>query len=409
MDHSSFDLQPRQHQHQHQQWSRRSFLTAAASGAIGFSALAAAETLPRTLVPSAARRARHVIFVHLVGGPSQIDTWDPKPEASSDVRNFAPACETSVPGVQISEQLPLMAQRMHLVSLVRTLHHDGPATHAAGQQQLMTGTSFFHNNVAPHWGSVVSFLRPSTGVVPTNVVLGDPLINEYSVTEDAQDSAWLSAGHRPCFIGESTEGNVSSRERLALDLQGESWPTRARYGFHDLGRKCLHARQLIEQGTSIVTINQFSTVMDQTTWDMHSNGGRLNSSAADYRDTLCPQLDQALSGLLDDLSDRGLLAETVVAVSGEMGRSPLINAHGGRDHHPGCWSGLLAGGPLRAGEVIGKSDALGGTPDSRPVSPAEFLATLYQALGIPAAATLIPGPRNVAVPALQAHPIWELF
>jgi uncharacterized protein (DUF1501 family) len=148
---------------------------------------------------------------------------------------------------------------------------------------------------------------------------------------------------------------------------------------------CLQARRLIERGTRVVTVNQFPSVFDRTTWDMHANGGRLNSTAADYRETLCPQLDQTLSGLLDDLTDRGLLSETILAVSGEMGRSPRINCYGGRDHHTGVWSGLLAGGPIRSGEVIGASDALGESPSSRPVTPAEYCATIYSALGINAA------------------------
>ncbi len=389
-------------------WSRRSFLTTAATGALGMSYLGATESRRQDVAPFYSRPAKHVIFVFLVGGPSQIDTWDPKPHASSDVRNFDAACDTSMPGLQISENLPLMAQRMHQVSLVRSLHHEGPATHAAGQQQLMTGHCFYHNEAAPHWGSVVSLLLQQDGELPANIILGDPLVSEYSSVGSGQDSAWLSAEHQPCFVGGSSSSPFLGACRQSLDLRRESRQTRERYGSHDLGTKCLQARRLIESGARVVTVNQFSSVMDQTTWDMHANGGRLNSTAADYRSVLCPQLDQALSGLLDDLSDRGLLSETLVAVCGEMGRSPRINCYGGRDHHTGVWSGLLAGGPIRRGQVIGESDAMGEAPRSRPVTSAEFVATIYQALGISAADSKIPGPNGQPIAALNAVPIREL-
>lgn len=369
------------------QWSRRAFLAVAASEAVGMTCLAATDSKPRRSIISSATPAKRVIFLFLTGGPSQIDTWDPKPFAGSEIRNFDPACETSVPGLSISENLPLMAQRMHQVALVRTLHHDGPATHAAGQQQMMTGRGFDHDQAVPHWGSVISQVLSRDGDLPANIVLGDPLQNEHTSAGNGQSAAWLSSAHDPCFIS----GTTSATLRRAVDLQREAWSIQERYGFHDFGKQCLQARRLIERGARVVTVNQFSSVLDRTTWDMHANGGRLNSTPADYRDVLCPQLDQALSGLLDDLADRGLLSETVVAVCGEMGRTPRINCYSGRDHHTGVWSGLLAGGPIRPGTVIGESDANGEVPLSRPVTPAEFCSTILHALGIPAAHSLMPG------------------
>lgn len=390
--------------------TRRSFLQAATGGALGWTCapqLGWANSAAPAANP-APGRARQLILIFLAGGPSQIDTWDPKPEAPVEYRNFDPACATSVPGVWISENLPGMAQRMHRVALVRSVSHMGPATHAAGQQLLMTGRSFFHGETAPQLGSVLSQALGSLGDLPVNVVLGGPLSHDFIGDGNGQTAAWLNPRHAPYFAGVTSSG-LPSIPRQVLDPGRESWNVQRQFGFHDLGRMCLQARRLIERGTRVVTINQFHSVLDQTTWDMHANGGRLNSTAADYRTMLCPQLDQALSGLLDDLADRGLLAETVVAVCGEMGRSPLINSHGGRDHHTDAWSVLLAGGPIQPGMVVGATDALGAQPATRPVTPAELSATLYQALGIDATRAAEMGPTGIPQSVLDAEPIRELF
>ena len=344
-------------------------------------------------------------MIFLAGGPSQIDTWDPKPEAPVEYRNIHAACATSVPGTWVSENLPGMARRMHQVALVRSLSHDGPATHAAGQQLLMTGRCFHHNEPSPHLGATVSQLLGSTGDQPANVVLGGRLGSDFVGEGNGQTAAGSGSQHAPHFAGSSSPSRKSSELSQVLDVHRESWSTQQHYGFHDLGRMCLQARRLIESGTRVVTINQFGSVLDRITWDMHANGGRLNSTSADYRETLCPQLDQALCGLLDDLSERGLLSETVVAVSGEMGRTPLINRYGGRDHHTGAWSALLAGGPIQPGVVVGETDRYGAAPVSRPVTPAEFTATLYHALGVDAHRSDSGIPGDV----LNVAPIRELF
>lgn len=391
--------------------TRRSFLQAAAGGALGWTC-ATQLGLANTAVPapiSSRGQAKQLIMIFLAGGPSQIDTWDPKPDAPVEYRNIDPACATSVPGVWISGNLPGMAQRMHQVALVRTLSHTGPATHAAGQQLLMTGRAFYHDETASHLGSVFSQALGSSGDLPANVVLGGHLASDFVAEGNGQSAVWLNPCHAPYFAGVSTSIGEVSIPSAVLDAGREPWNVQQQFGFHQLGRMCLQARRLIERGTRVVTINQFGSVLDQTTWDMHTNGGRLNSTAADYRTTLCPQLDQALCGLLDDLSDRGLLSETVVAVSGEMGRSPLINGHGGRDHHTGAWSALLAGGPIQAGAVVGSTDAFGALPATRPVSPAELSATLYHSLGVDAKQIIGMGPTGIPQVVLDAEPIIELF
>lgn len=388
--------------------SRRSFLHAAAGCASGWMCSPqfglANSAAPATSAPQT--RAKQLIMINLAGGPSQIDTWDPKPEAPVEYRNFDPACVTSVPGVWISENLPGMAQRMQQVALVRSLFHDGPATHSAGQQLLLTGQCFYHHETAPSIGSVLSDALGRRGDLPANVVLGGRLTSDFIADGDGQTAAGLGRQHAPCMANDSAARNTSPLLNKTLDVQRESWNMRRQYGFHQLGEMCLQARRLVERGTRVVTVNQFRSVLDQTTWDMHANGGRLNSTAADYRATLCPQLDQALSGLLDDLSDLGLLSETIVAVSGEMGRTPLINSHGGRDHHTGAWSALLAGGPIQPGVVVGSTDACGATPATRPVTPAELCATLLHSLGVDSSRLTTMGTRWAVV---DAEPIRELF
>lgn len=339
--------------------SRRRFLAGAMGGAISLAAWHPLAAKPSPLQIAVPRTASRLIFINLVGGPSQIDTWDPKPDADSSIRNFDPACATSVPGVFVSENLPRLAQRMHLVSLVRSLHHTGPATHEAGQQLLMTGNCFFHNQPAPYLGSAFAQVLGEQSSTPAHQLLGGRLSSD-------------TAG----------EIEVQTCDACASMIHSLAHTSHERFGHSSLGRSCLHAIRLIERGTRVVMINHFTSVYDQPTWDMHANGGRLNSTAADYRQSLCPQLDLALSGLLDELAESGLLSDTVVAVAGEMGRSPRINRYGGRDHHTGVWSALLAGGPVPGGQVIGESDGRGEHPVSSPITPTGLWSMIGDALGI---------------------------
>jgi uncharacterized protein (DUF1501 family) len=152
----------------------------------------------------------------------------------------------------------------------------------------------------------------------------------------------------------------------------------------------------------------FDTVFNEITWDCHADGGALGTTLDDYRDTLCPMFDLAYSALLEDLHQRGLLETTLVAAFGEFGRTPLLNARGGRDHWPGVWTALFAGGGVHGGQVIGASDGHGAEPFDRPVRPAEIAASVYRALGIDRSARL-PGPDGQPLPLVEAEPIEELF
>src|SRR5262249_13753622 len=149
-------------------------------------------------------------------------------------------------------------------------------------------------------------------------------------------------------------------------------------------------------------------VFNTITWDCHADGGSLPATLDDYRTTLCPMFDRAYSSLLEDLSNRGMLDDTLVLAMGEFGRTPQINARGGRDHWPGCWTILFAGGGVRGGQIIGSSDSTGGAPADRPVTPMEIAATVYHSLGVDLE-TKLPGPDGRLIPLVEAAPIEELF
>ncbi len=202
---------------------------------------------------------------------------------------------------------------------------------------------------------------------------------------------------------------MSSRQaREAFDLAREPESIRDRYGRTRFGQSCLLARRLIERGVRFVTVNMFETVFDEITWDIH--GSRPFTDIAEMSRLVAPNFDRAFSMLLEDLQERGLLANTMVTALGEFGRTPKINPAGGRDHHPGVWTILIGGGPLKGGRVVGESDALGYIPKTRPVTPGEVAATLYRGLGLDPHKEL-PGPQNRPLPLVEygIQPIKELF
>jgi len=197
-----------------------------------------------------------------------------------------------------------------------------------------------------------------------------------------------------------------AREAFALDKEPAA--LRDRYGRTRFGQSCLMARRLIERGVRFVTVNMFETVFDEITWDIH--GSRPFTDIAEMSRLVAPNFDQAFSTLLQDLQDRGLLQTTIVIAMGEFGRTPKINPAGGRDHHPGVWTILMGGGPIKGGRVVGESDELGYIPKSRPVTPGEVAATLYRGLGLDPHKEL-PGPQNRPIPLADysVQPIRELF
>jgi len=200
----------------------------------------------------------------------------------------------------------------------------------------------------------------------------------------------------------------SPQARQAFALDKETAAVRDRYGRTRFGQSCLLARRLIEAGVRFVTVNMFETVFDEVTWDIH--GSRPFTDINEMAKQVAPNFDQAFSTLLEDLQERGLLQTTIVTAMGEFGRTPKINPAGGRDHHPGVWTMIMGGGPVKGGRIVGESDELGYSPKSRPVTPAEVAATIDQALGLDVHKDL-PGPQNRPLPLVDysVQPIKELF
>src|SRR5438132_4609445 len=201
---------------------------------------------------------------------------------------------------------------------------------------------------------------------------------------------------------------TSVRAREAFDLAKEPDKVRERYGMTRFGQSCLLARRLVEAGVRFVTINTFITVFDEITWDIH--GSKPFTSIAGMKDIVAPLDDQGYSALLEDLFQRGLLDTTLVANLAEFGRTPKINPAGGRDHWPQCWTTYFAGGGVKGGRVVGKSDEIGAYPVERPVKPSEVVATIYHSLGLNLE-THLPGPQARPFPLVDygTQPIRELF
>jgi uncharacterized protein (DUF1501 family) len=314
-------------------------------------------------------RAQHCIVLCLVGGPSQLETWDPKPDAPADVRGPFGSIATSVPGVRISEHLPRLASLAHRYTLLRTVHHSAAPVHEAGLQLLQTGTLGRGAVEYPHFGAVLAQQRGprQRGAIPFVILpwhIGNTGIN----VGHGQGAGALGAAYEPQVQTSFTaQLPASDRERY-----GKTW----------FGDACLQAVRLVEQGTRCVVVNMFDTLYDRVTWDCHADRHSLSSTLTDYRRTLCPTLDHAAAALLDDLQQRGLFDQTVVVVMGELGRTPRLNANGGRDHWTGCWSILMAGGGVPGGQVIGASDRLAAEPAQRPIACAEVTASVYRLLGL---------------------------
>jgi hypothetical protein len=201
---------------------------------------------------------------------------------------------------------------------------------------------------------------------------------------------------------------TSTAAREAFDLTMEPQSVRDRYGMNRFGQCCLLARRLVERGVRFVTVNSFITVFNEITWDIH--GSKPFTSIEGMRDLVAPMYDQAYSALIEDLFQRGMLDNTMVCNLAEFGRTPKVNPAGGRDHWPQVWTVGFAGGGVKGGRVIGKSDEIGGYPAERAVTPAEVVATVYHSLGIDTEGEL-PGPQGRPYPIVDRGyaPIKELF
>ncbi len=434
--------------------SRREFIKVGWLGVVSAAASPkAAEKIARDGAPSEPGQ-KSCIMIMLVGGPSHLDTWDMKPEAPEQVRGPFRPIATKVPGIHICEHFPRMASLADKFALIRSVHHDEVPIHESGYQLLQTGRLFRAGISYPHFGSVLSLLAGLGPGVPGSVVLPRPIANTGVSVPHGQDAGFL--GHRfdplvldddpardgfgpnsawlrqPAAMGPQQDGQTGSGQsagselgrpiplarfaaehlarpvRQAFELEAEPQGLRERYGLNTFGQSCLLARRLVEAGVPVVTVNMFDTVFNRVTWDCHANGAALATTLDDYKDTLCPMFDSAFAALLDDLDARGLLAETLVVAAGEFGRTYKLNPRGGRDHWPGVWTVIMAGGGVQGGRAVGQSDKYGIEPKERPVGPAQITATIYRSLGVPHT-TQMPGPDSKPIPVVEAVPIAELF
>jgi hypothetical protein len=423
--------------------SRRDFLRV---GGLSVMALTVAEQA--ALAQSTARAPwRNCILLLMTGGPSQLETFDPKPEAPIDIRGPLRAIPTAVPGMLLSESLPRLAQRADRFSLLRSLAHDAAPIHETGLQLLQTGRLSARGERSPHFGSAAASHHGPRAAAPTSVVIPSLLADTGVNVWQGQGAGRLGtqfepvvvpSGERPDWMTVSSNAasntaaplkgpHTASRKSRTAPLRTrrsgsapavaarprrEAHPEAAlqRYGDTRFGTLCLEARRLVEAGVRCVTVNLFDRLNGETTWDCHGRGPWSPATVYDYRDTLCPQFDLAVSALLDDLSDSGLLEDTLVVATGEFGRTPNVNEFGGRDHWPHCWSALVAGGGVHGGRVFGASDARAAYPLDNPVSPASLHATMLQSLGI-AAARPEPPEANGDTPAANdaPAPLAELF
>lgn len=363
-------------------------------------------------------KAKSCILIWLDGGPSHLETFDPKPEAPAEVRGPLATIPTNIAGVRLNECFESTAQNMDKLAIVRSM--TSPlGEHNFGTHYLMTGYKPTPVLEYPAWGATLAQLRGTDEVLP-------PFISAPGFSKALSGHGYLSNANAPFAVGKdlrvrdldfyegldlaridrrrqvvsaldqfsraqdaaptSTDPDLeraynliaSPKAKQAFDLNAESTETRARYGQgggNGIGQACLLARRLIERGVPFVTVNS-------TGWDTHQNISLLKERFPSDRNAHAPALDRALSALLGDLSDRGLLDETLVVVMGEFGRTPKINTNGGRDHWPSVFSVLMAGGGVRGGQVIGSSDAMGEMPKDNPITPADLAATVYTLLGI---------------------------
>jgi hypothetical protein len=439
---------------------RRDFLHAGALAALGL-------TLPAFFARRAAAGQPdsdvNCVMLFLVGGPSQLDTFDLKPKAPAEVRGPFQPIRTNVPGVDISEIFPKTAGHADKFSLIRSVYHTATAVHDTGHQMMQTGRLFSGGVEHPHAGCVLTYLKGQRGEVPGHVLLPRPIGRTGGNMPHGQTAGYLGKQHDPFVLdadpsardfkvpdllppdylsavrtdrrqrlrdavdgaAAAFEGTPQAKQlddnfklayrlmsspkaRAAFALDKEPEKVRDRYGRTRFGQSCLLARRLIEAGVRFVTVNMFETVFDEVTWDIH--GSRPFTDINEMAKLVAPSFDQGYSALLEDLQARGLLDSTIVTALGEFGRTPKINPAGGRDHHPGVWTMLIGGGPVKGGRVVGESDELGYIPKTRPVTPGEVAATLFKGLGLDPHHEL-PGPQNRPLPLVDygLRPIMELF
>lgn len=387
-----------------------------------------------------ANKDTNVIVIWLDGGPSHIDTFDPKPDAPAEIRGEFGVVETNVKGVRISDQLPKVAQQMDKLSVLKLTSEQ--AGHTVGNHYMLTGYKVNPAVVYPSYGSVYSRVKGIRNGMPPYAIVGGPGVyngggymgatfNPFNVGGDPNAEAFSVKDVTPPsgvsldrlsrrrevldsvdqfqreeetaqrslvttnqFYSRAFDLVTSPVAKKAFDIKQEPAKLRDEYGRHSFGQGCLLARRLIEAGTRFVTIHRGG-------WDTHVN------NFVSLRASL-PQIDSGYATLLRDLQDRGMLANTMVILMGELGRMPKVNSSAGRDH----WQQMfvnIGGGPVKTGMVVGESDRIGEYQTDRPICPEDIAATVYKALGI-SLDTTFQNPDGRPMPVAQGgSPIHELF
>jgi hypothetical protein len=409
-------------------------------------------------------RAKGIILVMLQGGMSQFETWDPKPKAPREIRGEFETIATTMPGLRVGELMPLLAREAHRFNIIRSVHSDSRNDHSPGMHLLLTGYENTAAGIAlerfnyryPAMGSIVarclgpispngaprftalptrgqlggevsyataSFLGPNfesfeTGEAPESSSKPMSLPPSLTLPQDLSlsrledrlslrrelnelnrelDRNAVAAGIDPQYE-KAYQMLSGTRIRGALDLGQEPASLRERYGSHRAGQSMLLARRLIEAGVTYVLVNPYAS----QAWDTHADNFPRHRK-------LLPSMDKAVSALVVDLDERGLLDDVIVLVASEMGRTPLIASNGGRDHWTYAYSVMIAGGGLTRGQLLGSTSARCEHPEHRPVTVPEILATIYHLLGIDPN-TVIRDSQGRPIPILpDPRPIPELI
>lgn len=424
-----------------------SLLGMSLSDLVAGQAIAKEQVSSRNDIASSFGKAKRCILLFMWGGPSQLETWDLKPDAPSEIRGEFKPIQTNVPGIHISEHFPRLAQKTDKLCIVRSMTHTD-VNHTSATHFLLTGQppplTREKSKQWPHIGATLSALGRGAGPLPPLLqmrpkVPGD--VPRFVEQSQGQFAGWLGGAYDPLTIDhdpnrddyaipamqllpELSVGRLEDRWKLlhdlnqqveltgssldakdsnyrkafeilssgatgsgAFDLDQESDSLRDRYGRNPHGQSVLQARRLVERGVPLVTVFWPNDGIKNVSvyWDTHSR------NFIDHKDRLMPVADQAFSTLLDDLEQRGLLDDTLVIWTGEFGRTPKVGQRNsdagagadGRDHWPGCFTTVLAGGGFKRGFVYGRSDKRAAFPAENPVAPADLIATVYHALGVP--------------------------
>lgn len=434
------------------------------AGTVG-SAVSAFADSAATSLPASFGRAKSVIWLYLSGGPSQYETFDPKPEAPVEIRGSFSPIATRIPGVHFSELLPRTATIADRLAVVRAFSTDDP-NHESGGYWINTGRKYTGPDMRalaptdwPTLGAVLRILKPANRGPFTSVMLPEPIVANPNVFLPGQNAGFLGRRWDPEILRcdpSAADFRVDSltlpedvglprvqlrrqllsgisggqslvsqpihdyeqlqREAMALlqsgtgsgafALDSEPASLRDRYGRGKWAQSVLLARRLVEAGVRMVFVNWPREPGDLSApnplWDTHAHNDRR------MKDVLCPQFDQGFTALIEDLETRGLLAETLVVAIGEMGRTAKFNGSGGRDHWGSVFSFVLAGAGIRAGQAHGSSDRTGAWPATDRTTPPQLTATILHLLGVDHEA-MFPDPAGRPLKAVEGEPIAALL